>query len=316
MTPFDNIRNTPFGKPGYSEIIHWREMVKMGQLPVVDSICAWSDVCGFGASLAGAGLDLKHFISDGYFDVLALMNELFTKVGELHYKDLDFSFEDMDRCVVLNDGIAKVTDIRDGVLEPASIAIWMRNLIVSHWQALNIINERYKGNLGLKTVVSSGQRMQYMKEFTTGEDILQHGDKISEWGHKLLNTCFLFNPAQLQMNTAFARAYHIDEIGSKGGIPPNGFYIDSAFLCVLEKRLPKGDFILSDNIFTIFNRGIPALSAEIIATQEIESKLFKSFVHRIGKVTIGLGLESEAVSFDVSDIGIDPFDSQTQQSQS
>ena len=144
MDPFDNIHNTPFGKPHFQKKIYWREMVKKGNVPIVDSICAWSDICGFESFLAAASFDLKQFIKGGPFDILASMNDLYGQIGRLHYKNLSTSFDDMDRCVILNDGIAKVVDIRNGALDPVAIAFWLRNLIIAHWQLLNIIWGKYK----------------------------------------------------------------------------------------------------------------------------------------------------------------------------
>lgn len=308
MDHFANIHNTPFGKPGFREKLHWRKMVKSGSLQIVDSFCAWSDVCGFGAALANAGLDLNVLVKDGLHDVLELMNDHFGKIGQLNYKCRPFTFEDMDRCVILNDGVTKVVDVHAENLEPFSIALWIKNLLVSHWMTLNIINERYKGSLGLKTILSAGQRMQYMKEMTTGEDMLQHGDTISEWGKKYVDTCFTYSPGQLQMNTAFARAYKIDELGSEYGVCPNGFYIDAAFLKALSMRLRDDEFEFSDSVVVIRNGGKPALSMDVVSVRNVTTTLFGTKVLRIGKFTVGLGLESEEVPFDVSDIGVDPFD--------
>ena len=51
---------------------------------------------------------------------------------------------------------------------------------------------------------------------------------------KILETQFLYNPAEFQMNTAFAKAYTIDAIGSKERIFVNGLYIEELFLNLIK----------------------------------------------------------------------------------
>src|SRR5437763_14956917 len=50
----------------------------------------------------------------------------------------------------------------------------------------------------------------------TGHSFLYYDEeKISDYGKKLLTTTFVYNPAEFQMNTAFAKAFIIDSFGTK-----------------------------------------------------------------------------------------------------
>ena len=59
-------------------------------------------------------------------------------------------------------------------------------------------------------------------------------EKISEYGKSILDTTYVYNPSEFQMNTAFAKAFTIDNIGTKGNIKVNGFYIESSFLEIIK----------------------------------------------------------------------------------
>jgi hypothetical protein len=300
-----NLNNTPFGKSGYAEKVFWRESVKLGKLPVVDSICLWTDVCGFANFLEKAGFDLEIFVNQGSCDVLSLINEVFTKIGCLSYRDsTEMTSDDMDRVVILNDGVAKTVDVRKKLFDPYSISTWLKDAVISHWIALNMIHQKYKTQLGLRTVISCGQRMQYMKEMLSGEDMLIHGENISDWGEAFRKKCFLFNPAQLQMNTAFARSYLIESSGSKKEINKNGFYIDDALFVLLKSRLKESEFERDNETVRIFNEKDVAFEMRIIENIPWSCKHFTTTVSRIGKATVGPGLERDGASFDISGLDV------------
>jgi len=57
---------------------------------------------------------------------------------------------------------------------------------------------------------------------------------MSKIGEMTGNPVVISNPAQLQMNTAFSKAFLLDEAGSKAGLKGNRFFIDLSFLDLLE----------------------------------------------------------------------------------
>lgn len=308
-----DLKNTPYGKPAYLERLYWRKQVKKGELPIIDTICIWTDICGFGNELANAGMNLQDFINNGMHEALELLHDKFTSPGHFIYEKNPTPKEKdtYDRAIIINDGVAKVIDVLDGNIYSHSISRYLADIIIRHWQVLNCLHERYNGKLGLRTVISSGQRMQYTNEQRLGSEFVFHGDEISDVDNDFMATTFCSIPKQLQMNTAFARSYLIESSGSKNGIERNGFYIDESVLKLLTNKLKKSELSISHKSILFRDRKLDALELDKIKDIKFKHNLFETMVYRIGKAKIGFGLESEEVSFDVSDIGVDPFDVQT-----
>lgn len=125
-----------------------------------------------------------------------------------------------------------------------SFLIFLRESIFNHHILLDI-TKRF--GVGIRTIFAGGERIQYSPIRMTGESVLYYDeDKISEYGKRILNTQFLYNPAEFQMNTAFAKAFTIDTLGSKKRIFVNGLYIEDLFFNLID-GIPDIKIQIEDN---------------------------------------------------------------------
>jgi len=216
----------------FIEFQKWRTKSQKGKLETIDCISTWTDVCGFGNLLQTNSWDLNKLSKS---KVLELLNEVYTIAGRVFLPNVE-PFPS-DKILVLNDGIAKTVDFKyKNRLDGYSFLFFLRDSIINHYILLDI-TERF--DVGIRTIFAGGERVQYSPIKMTGESILYYNeDNISEHGKKMLGTQFLYNPAEFQMNTAFAKAFTIDTLGSKERIFVNGLYIEDSFLKLISE-IPK-----------------------------------------------------------------------------
>jgi hypothetical protein len=240
--------------PSNSEEFHertkWRTKTKDHKLSVSNCIAAWSDICGFGEQLRKNKWNLESLQKDG---MLLLLSEVFTAVGGPLL--VNISPLPHEIVLVLNDGVARTVDmLHKDKVSSQTFLFYLRDLLFTHYFLLEITR---KYDLGVRTIVAGGEKVQYSPTTQTGESILFYDDaKISDFGKKFLNTTFLYNPAEFQMNTAFAKAFTIDSIGTKGNILVNGFYIEDSFLekiadlkdILIKKQKKSIEFVLKGTL--------------------------------------------------------------------
>lgn len=223
----------------------WREKSQKGKLEIIDCISIWTDLCGFGKLLQINDWNLNKLNKSKVFE---LLNEVYSIAGRVFLPNVE-PFPS-DKILVLNDGIAKTVDLKyKKRLDGYSFLFFLRDSITNHHILLKT-TERY--GVGIRTIFAGGERVQYSPIRMTGESILYYDENnISEYGKKLLGTQFLYNPAEFQMNTAFAKAFTIDTLGSKESIFVNGLYIEDLFLSLLND-IPKIKIQITENEINIF----------------------------------------------------------------
>ena len=215
---------TPHESKEFLDTLKWRQKATDKMLQPSNCIASWTDICGFGSMLENNNWDLEKLQQA---NIVKLLNEFSSIAGRPLLVNID-PFPN-DKIIILNDGIARTVDLKHiDKVNSYQFLIFLRDLITTHYLLLKITNNY---SLGIRTVLAGGQRIQYSPEKTTGHSSLYYdSDKISDFGKKLLETTFVYNPIEFQMNTAFAKAFTIDNLGTKNGIKVNGFYIENGFI--------------------------------------------------------------------------------------
>ncbi len=213
--------------------------VKIGNPPKLktrESFCMWSDLLGFGNIYSNNNWNLND----------KQKREVYDRLVAAHSAVLYFSTP-FERNMILNDGIAKVYMLDDGVFgkgEINSISIYFRHCIELHMTITQ--TEKAYGLPGCRSVIAFGENIEYLAEEVKFDDYVMNytkpeGHEISSIAERIGNPTIIYNPKELQMNTAFSKAYILESGGSKAGLPGNNFYIDqSAINAVITYGEKKG----------------------------------------------------------------------------
>lgn len=280
---------TPYETEEFAQDNEWRRLARAGDLRVIRTVAAWSDICGFGAMLESAGWDLEKLRTNGVFELLSWAYRM---LGKPFF--IGLPPEPSDRVLVLNDGVARSLDL--GLLAnpyPVQILFYIRDLFMSHYMLEEVLSAR---GLGLRTVLAGGERCQYSPNQVTGELFVYHSGEPSWHGKRILEQQFTYNPGEFQMNTAFARAYTLDTLGSRGGLTPNRVYLEENWLAAMREALP--DFVsISESSVEFMLAGKSAISVFWDAKTPVNAKGSTTNVYRVSEVIVRDTLESEETSF-------------------
>ncbi len=282
----------PLESKEFLEFQKWREDSRNGKLETIDCISTWTDICGFGSLLKSNNWNLNKLNKS---KVLELLNEVYSIAGRVFLPNVE-PFPS-DKILVLNDGIAKTVDLKyknrlDGYL----FLIFLRESIFNHYVLLDIA-ERF--GVGVRTIFAGGERVQYSPIKMTGESILYYNkNNISEHGKQMLGTQFLYNPAEFQMNTAFAKAYTIDTLGSKERVFVNGLYIEDLFIKLINE-IPNIKIQIEKNEINIFHKSVLMFRLNIRETLLKEMKGLKAKIYHVDKYYIFKEFDGDDLEFDL-----------------
>lgn len=235
---------TPYESDEFREKIKWEENSKGKKLIPIPCIAAWIDICGFGSELEKASWDLNELQNQNIFQ---LLSEVYSLTAEPFLVGVSpYPFEST---LIINDGIAKTVDLMhlDKTSEFAIIK-YIEKLIVAH---ILVLKRSKEFKLGARTVLAGGQRVEYSPKKITGKSLSYYdSENTSPFMTQLLKQDFLYNPAEFQMNTAFAKAYSIDAVGSDSGFHTNGLYIEQDFIKNISQH-PNIKIEIHDSIIKI-----------------------------------------------------------------
>lgn len=282
---------TPREKEEFQQSLEWKRKARSGSLVPIPCIGAWIDICGFGSQLERAKWNLSELQLAG---AVNLLSEVYQRVGHPFWVGVEP--EPYENVLVLNDGIARTVDIGNVKYARAVQAIfYFRDLVLAHLDLLWLTN---RNNLGVRTVLAGGERIQYSPAIFTGNSILLHGDSPSEWGKRLLEKNFLYNPVEFQMNTSFAKAYSIDSNGSKSGFNVNGFFIEKMFF---ERfgAIPGIDVSLGESAVYIKHNNNIALEMNASLKKKFAFKGLDTVVYGISSVRVDASFEGEETIIDL-----------------
>lgn len=241
-TLFHNLPNS-FG----SNLTH-----KIGNPPRLKShrcFCMWSDLLGFGGMLQLNNWNLNHRQKRKMYDRLKAAHS-----AALYYS----SFE--ERNLILNDGIAKVFQPKNRFHDKSnltSISLYFRSCVQLH-MSINKTEQEDKYP-GCRSVLAFGENIEYLADEIRLDDWVFNyskpkGSRISDLAKSVGNPIVIYNPKELQMNTAFSKAFLLENGGTKAGLPGNHFYIDKSVIEAIAKYAKRESYELvwkeaSDELF-------------------------------------------------------------------
>lgn len=282
---------TPWEKEEFYAAIEWRGKAHRGELKPIPCVSTWMDVCGFGGMLKESQWDLMSLQKNG---ALELLSEVYDRVGHPFLVNLPpMAFENV---LIINDGVARTVDLdKPEYIQASSAIFYIRDLVLGHLSLLRL-TERY--GVGIRTVLAGGERIQYSPEIHTGNSFLYHGEEPNEHSKQLLEKNFLYNPAEFQMNTAFAKAYSIDAQGSKSGFNVKGFFVEKTFFEKFEE-IDGLDIITTAESVLICHKSNPALELYVKSSLSAELNGLSCVVLSISAVRIDASFEGEETLIDL-----------------
>ena len=283
----------PYETREYLERLHWHHRVNDKKLEVVPCISSWFDICGYGQALERVGWQLTKLRDSGLFSAL-----------ERAYSLLGYPLisgvppAPTERVLVINDGIARTTDLADpACIIQKEFLIYIRDLLIKHFQLQRMLVDQA---LGLRTVLAGGERCQYSPQSITGHSILHYGGEPSEYAKGLLQQQFVYHPAEFQMNTAFAMAYTVEALGSKGGIKPNRLYITDSWLKNVNAALPE-PVVMGGGVIRLPWHGSAGISIAFDECITVNTKGFAADVYKVSDFLVHKEFEGEETHFPMAE---------------
>lgn len=176
---------------------------------IVDSICFWCDMLGYGAPFVESGWNLHDYRCVRNFERLDQLHELFTTTASPHF---------VGTKLVFNDGFAHTMDCAPKSLNEYSRILSYLEGVFNDYDRMSYI-ETSSGFPGLRGVISCGHRYSRSRVNLTEVSPL---DKV-----------FAYYPHVFQMNTAFSKAFLMEESGSRANLKGPALYIDADVLRML-----------------------------------------------------------------------------------
>lgn len=202
--------------------------VKIGNPPklnVAPSYCMWSDLLGFSNHFSESNWILNH---NQY-------QAIYNRLKAAHSAVLYFS-SIFEHNLILNDGIAKVFNPMSSFSvdnQMFLIGAFFRSCIELH-MAINQ-EESEMGYPGCRSVIAYGESVEYLANQVSFDDYVENytkpqGSNISNIARRTGNPVLIYNPKELQMNTAFSKSFILENGGSKAGLPGNSLYVDQSVI--------------------------------------------------------------------------------------
>lgn len=212
---------------------------KIGNPPTLKTklcFCMWSDLLGFG-----------HIFQDNNWILNEeLKKQVYERLEAAHSAVLYYS-SPAERDFILNDGMGKVfhpqSKDKDGN-NILSISLFLRSCIELH---ISINETEHELELpGCRSVLAFGESIEYIADDIRYDDYVMNyskpaGSNISNFAKRTGNPIVVYNPKELQMNTAFSKAYLLEAGGTKAGLHGNHFFIDeSSIRAITTFAIDKG----------------------------------------------------------------------------
>lgn len=244
---------------------------------IIDCICSWYDLLGFGDPLIDSAWDLTNEKCKNQLKRVTDLDLTYSNKYSSAHGTTTFS---------LNDGIITNYDIDSPNPNSLDRLVMVIDNIILEFESLNVRDKR-AGFPGVRGVITYGHRYHY----THMESTMAVLD----------NSTVAYHPRVFQMNTAFSKAYIIESSGSKAGVSGSNLYIDNFLLNLLEdlalkENIEENKFIVEKSLhdqsenksFSIFRNKDLLLKLEFdkdlvdYNNKGIKTKLFK-FKDRISR---------------------------------
>lgn len=284
----------PWEKEEYLDAERWVEKARRGDLKVIPCISGWIDVCGFGTALESARWDLTELQKNG---LLELLSYVYQKVGHPYLVGVEpMPFETV---LVINDGIARTVDLgKPQYANGAQFIFYLRDLFFAHKFLVKRVRE---AGYGIRTIFAGGERVQYSPTLFTGKSLLQHDENnISDFGKIFLEKNFLHNPSEFQMNTAFAKSYSVDALGTRSGFNVNCCYVEDSFWSLIQ-QVPGLTVEEQPESWLVRFNGAPALELYFCKIINADFKGLSMSVRQVDRIRIDASFEGEETWCDITD---------------
>ncbi len=220
---------------------------------IINCISCWYDLLGFGRPFEQAEWNLSD--SRCYINI----ERLKSIKGEF-----SLSMDFYGTKLYVNDGIASTIDTDVKKIEDVNKVLYYLDSLLLHFSRINNV-EKHNGFPGMRGVITAGHRLFY--EVTNIDEYINGGGIIS------------YHPVEFQMNTAYSKAYIIEESGSADGIKGPFLYVDEIIYSVIQK---------------MFN-GLDGYSIEINDDEQQKTKVTINANH---EWFLRLVFEKEAIKYD------------------
>ncbi len=213
-----------------------------------ESFCAWIDLLGYGSPFYKNNWDLS---------TSEAVNNLY-RIKSLEPALLSISNPYCETLFSLNDGIIRNFDIPKN--DASLIMQWLVDVLLK-FKAVNKLDID-NGFYGCRGVVTYGTRAQYRELDTLGKGdlIYTSEEKKAEYN----KTRIIYTPNELQMNTAFSKAYIVESGGSAKGLIKNKIHLDEKMLDMVVYYINHSkptEFGLTDEDFEKYGACIYKYSA-------------------------------------------------------
>ncbi len=208
---------------------------KIGNPPRLTSkpvFCMWSDLLGFS----------HHFTENNWNLTDKQKRKIYNRLVAAHSSVLYYSRPD-ERNLILNDGIAKIYSVSENEKNQlGALSLFLRFCIELHMTVSN--TEKHDGYPGCRSVIAFGEYIEYLADEVRFDDYVFNyskpkGSEISFVAQNNGNPIVIYNPKELQMNTAFSKAYILEGGGSRIGLKGNNLFIDQSVIDVIVQYAKK-----------------------------------------------------------------------------
>ena len=169
---------------------------------VKQCLCCWYDLLGYGSPFVKSKWDLNNESCKSNFYRIENLRLLFTT---------SLAAKPLGTRLTFNDGFASTIDV-----DPITSDSYYESLLflegaIQDFEAINLDDKR-RNFPGVRGIITLGQRFSY--------------DCCNSSYDLLSKRTTSYHPMEFQMNTAFSKAFLMEESGSKAGISGNNLYID------------------------------------------------------------------------------------------
>lgn len=207
-------------------------------MQINESFCLWSDLLGYGSNFYKSNWDITSELSLVNIRRIENLQPVWLRVNNPFHEAL----------FTLNDGLVRNFDI---TREHYPVILdWLVNVIYT-FDLINRLDSQ-SGHPGLRGVLAYGQRVKYIDSNYIGRgEFIQTSSTRKEMFNKNI---VVYSPSELQMNTAFSKAYIIEGSGSSMGVSGNNLYID---LEVINKIVEIGNSGIRESFATVDGDPLP-----------------------------------------------------------
>lgn len=172
------------------------------RVEIMDCVCSWYDLLGYGTPFVEAKWDLN--------DERCIIN--IDRIENIKMQfHCSYSAVPVGTRLAFNDGFASTIDICTSSIDHFKKLLFFLEGAIKDFEVISHYDIR-KGFPGIRGIIACGQRFSY--------DSCSHSYDVL--GEKTL----AYFPLEFQMNTAFSKAFIIEESGSRANIAGNNLYFD------------------------------------------------------------------------------------------